>query len=66
MGSNFMIQISSSNLEMLGKSTFIVFSSGLRGGQDYESDTLVKIFDRRYAYWEVIRSFKKLILFNSG
>lgn len=27
------------SLEMLGKSEFIVFSSGIRGGKDYESDT---------------------------
>ena len=27
------------SLEMLGKSTFIVFSQGSRGGKDYESDT---------------------------
>lgn len=27
------------SLEMLGPSTFIVFSSGLRGGKDYEEDT---------------------------
>ena len=26
-------------LEMLGKSQFIVFSKGLRGGEDYEKDT---------------------------
>ena len=26
-------------LEMLGESQFVVFSSGLRGGQDYEADT---------------------------
>ena len=26
-------------LEMLGESEFIVFSTGIRGGMDYESDT---------------------------
>ena len=27
------------SLEMLGPSEFIVFSTGIRGGDDYESDT---------------------------